>query len=134
MDFFIKAVPLFISVFLAGGQRCHSNTSLPIGLYAHQTAYDIRSNALYLFGGVLPQEQFTQTIRKWDINTDTWADLSITAPTSTVRGSAVDRFWTYVNTAVTINDIVYFIGMDDGWIDSGTMYRFHLSTLEWLSL
>eukprot|EP01083_Nonionella_stella_P169905 577068_1 len=134
MGFFIKALPLFIHVFLSGGQRCHSNASIPIRLYGHQTAYDITSNALYLFGGMHPQEVFSQSIRKWDINTDTWTKLSITTPTSNSRGWVVNHFWSYVNTAVTINDIVYFISTDDGWVNSDTVYRFRLSTLEWLSL
>eukprot|EP01083_Nonionella_stella_P057203 150268_1 len=97
--FFIKTVTLFIRVFLAGGQRCHSNTSLPIGMYGHQTAYDITSNALYLFGGMHPQEVVSQLIRKWDINTDTWTQLSITTPISNSLGWVVNRFWSYVNTA-----------------------------------
>eukprot|EP01083_Nonionella_stella_P057204 150269_1 len=131
--FFIKTVTLFIRVFLAGGQRCHSNTSLPIGMYGHQTAYDITSNALYLFGGMHPQEVVSQLIRKWDINTDTWTQLSITTPTSTFSGSSVTWFFNYGNAAATINDIVYFIGIHDGYYNSGTVYRFRLSTLEWLS-
>eukprot|EP01083_Nonionella_stella_P169903 577065_1 len=133
MGFFIKALPLFIHVFLSGGQRCHSNASIPIRLYAHQTAYDITSNALYLFGGKLPQNEYSQSIYKWDINTDTWTKLSVTTPTSTPKGSSVEWFLSYVNAAVTINDIVYFIGIHNGYYHSG-VYRFRLTTLEWLSL
>eukprot|EP01083_Nonionella_stella_P138513 421487_1 len=133
MGFFVKALPLFIHVFLSGGQRCHSNTSIPIRLYAHQTAYDITSNALYLFGGKLPQNEYSQSIYKWDINTDTWTKLSVTTPTSTPKGSSVEWFLSYVNAAVTINDIVYFIGINDGYYNSGTVYRFRLTTSKWLS-
>eukprot|EP01083_Nonionella_stella_P081358 224043_1 len=132
MDFFIKAVPLFISVFLAGGQRCHSNVTIPIRLYTHQTAYDITFNALYLFGGEqLSQNGISQSIYKWDINTNTWTQLPITTPSSTTQGWLVKWFFSYGNAVVTINDIVYFIGMDDGWYASGTVYRFRLTTLEW---
>eukprot|EP01083_Nonionella_stella_P037975 103463_1 len=131
--FFIKAISLFIHVFLAGGQRCHSNESIPTGLHKHQSAYDITSNALYLFGGILPQDKGSQSIYKWDINTDTWTELSVTTPTSTPKGSSVEWFLSYVNAAVTINDIVYFIGINDGYYNSGTVYRFRLTTSKWLS-
>eukprot|EP01083_Nonionella_stella_P284309 967817_1 len=132
----IKALPLFIYVLiaLAGGDRCHSNTSIPIQLRAHQSAYDIASQALYLFGGKLPQSGYSQSIYKWDINTDTWNELSTSIPTSTLQGSSLDLFFSLVNAAVTIQDIVYFIGMSDGYYNSGTVYRFHLVSLQWLSL
>eukprot|EP01083_Nonionella_stella_P169902 577064_1 len=132
--FIIKAIPLLIRVFLARAQRCRSNTSIPIGLYAHQTVYDITSNALYVFGGRPSKSEYSQKIYEWDINTDTWTQLPMTTPTSTAESLPVDRFSNKGNAAVTINDIAYFIGMNDDYFESGNVYRFRLSTLEWLSL
>eukprot|EP01083_Nonionella_stella_P174043 602220_1 len=131
--FFIKAISLFIHVFLAGGQRCHSNASIPIGLYAHQSAYDSTYNALYLFAGVLPEAEESQSIYKWYMDTDIWTQLYITTPSTTAQGSVIPRFSSYVNAAVTINDTVYFIGINDGYYNSGTVYRFRLTTSKWLS-
>eukprot|EP01083_Nonionella_stella_P174042 602219_1 len=106
--FFIKAISLFIHVFLAGGQRCHSNASIPIGLYAHQSAYDSTYNALYLFAGVLPEAEESQSIYKWYMDTDIWTQLYITTPSTTAQGSVIPRF-------------------------SSTVYRFRLTTSKWLS-
>eukprot|EP01083_Nonionella_stella_P203944 743797_1 len=131
--FIIKAILLFIRLFLAGAQRCHSDTSLPIGLYAHQSAYDSTSNDLYLFGGRPSKNEYSQSIYKWDINTDKWSKLSVTTPTSTAESLPVDRFSNKGNAAVTINDIVYFIGMNDDYYGSGNVYRFRLSTQKWLN-
>eukprot|EP01083_Nonionella_stella_P091849 256865_1 len=129
-------LPLFIYVLiaLAGGDRCHSNTSIPIQLLAHQSVYDIASQALYLFGGILPQSGHSQSIYKWDISTHTWNELSTSTPTSTLQGLSVNWFYSFVNAAVTIQDIVYFIGLNDGYYNSGTVYRFDLGSLQWLSL
>eukprot|EP01083_Nonionella_stella_P242072 844731_1 len=122
MMFFIKVVPLLL--FLAGGERCHMNTSLPIPLYTHQTAYYSASHVLYVFGG----NDNRNSIYKWDINPNTWTQLSTTTPTNI--------FWSWANNAVTVDDIVYFVGMqDDGLYDSpsGKVYRFRLTTEQWLS-
>eukprot|EP01083_Nonionella_stella_P301613 1035762_1 len=131
---FIKAQPLVICALIAlvGGDRCYSNASIPFDVHSHQTAYDITSRVLYLFGGVLPPYVHTQSIYKWDISTDTWTELPISTPTSTFKGSPVTRFYSPVNAAATIHDVVYFIGINDGFYDSETVYRFDLASLQWL--
>eukprot|EP01083_Nonionella_stella_P135929 413471_1 len=65
--------------------------SIPMTLQSHQTAYDITSNALYLF---------SNSIYKWDITSNTWTTLSTTT-TPTIQDNAV-----------TIQDVVYFIGIE----------------------
>eukprot|EP01084_Bolivina_argentea_P024493 45652_1 len=57
----------------------------------------------------------------------------MTTPTSTAESLPVDRFSNKGNAAVTINDIAYFIGMNDDYFESGNVYRFRLSTEQWLS-
>eukprot|EP01083_Nonionella_stella_P298808 1014143_1 len=124
MVFFI--ISLLICVFIVGGEQCHLNASLPIALYAHQTAHYSTSHVLYVFGGKVATSDYSNTIYKWEINPNTWTQLSTTTPT--------DWFCSWVNNAVTIEDIVYFIGMSDGYYNSGTVYRFHLVSLQGLSL
>eukprot|EP01083_Nonionella_stella_P135928 413469_1 len=103
--------------------------SIPMTLQSHQTAYDITSNALYLFGGLINNfDNPSNSIYKWDITPNTWTTLSTTTPT--IQDNI---FYSFVNNAVTIQDVVYFIGMDDYLYDSGKVYRFRLSTEEWLS-
>eukprot|EP01083_Nonionella_stella_P310056 1100254_1 len=115
MVFFIKAVSLLICVFVVGGEQCHSNASLPIPLYSHQTAYYSVSHVLYVFGGMVDLVDSRNSIYKWEINPNTRTQLSTTTPT--------DGFLSSVNNAVTIEDIAYFIGVDDGLYDSGKVYR-----------
>eukprot|EP01083_Nonionella_stella_P229709 812737_1 len=126
----ITVLPLLVCAFIAVGDRCHSNTSIPIAIYAHQTAYDSASHVLYLFGGRDSKSSYLNSIYKWNTIPNTWTKerpvvLSTTTPT--------DWFYSWVNSAVTIQDIVYFIGMDDDSYTSGEVYRFHLSTEQWLS-
>eukprot|EP01083_Nonionella_stella_P037976 103467_1 len=127
----ITVLPLLVCAFIAVGDRCHSNTSIPIAIYAHQTAYDSASHVLYLFGGRESKSSFLNSIYKWNTIPNTWTKLSTTTPTK--LGTPGDWFYSWINSAVTIQDIVYFIGMDDYLYDSGKVYRFRLSTEEWLS-
>eukprot|EP01083_Nonionella_stella_P300209 1023580_1 len=121
--FDFDVIPLLLCVFIVGGDRCYSNASIPMTLQSHQTAYDITSHALYLFGGIDLADTYRNFIWKWDIHSNVWTPTGIT-PKNT--------FYSFVNNAVTIQDIVYFIGVDDGYYTSGNVYRFRFTTEDWL--
>eukprot|EP01083_Nonionella_stella_P138512 421485_1 len=126
MASFIKAVTLLISIIcilIADSNLCQSSTSLPITIQSHQTAYDSTSHALYVFGGIDLADTYRNFIWKWDIHSNVWTPTGIT-PKNT--------FYSFVNNAVTIQDIVYFIGVDDGYYTSGNVYRFRFTTEDWL--
>eukprot|EP01084_Bolivina_argentea_P242355 406607_1 len=63
----------------------YANHSLPISIYAHETAFHKQSSTVYLFGG-----DASFAVYKWNIRDKFWIKLNIrTAPQATIN------FWTY---------------------------------------
>ena len=96
----------------------HTNKSLPFGITSQQIAYKHREEIVYLFGG--------NTTLKWNISNvmNDIVAINDTPPSFTSNSQ---------NTA-TINDTVYFIGIDDDKQNpSSNIYLFDLSDEEWIN-
>lgn len=108
-------------------QSCYSHTqSLPEPIYGHMGVYSTTANSVYLFGGRGPGGSYINPVYKWNLNqTDSWFVSIGTAPTP--------RFYGYANNGLLIDDIVWFIGVDDDENDfTGNIYQFDTKTDSWL--
>eukprot|EP01083_Nonionella_stella_P211698 765139_1 len=90
--------------------------SLPEPVQRHQSAYIASTNSLYIFGGY-------NATYKWDISNDIWELLGAT-PTQT--------FYSPVNAAVTIGNLIYFVAIRDSTTLQNRVYLFDTNTDTWL--
>eukprot|EP01083_Nonionella_stella_P242011 844572_1 len=97
-------------------QSCFMESSLPRGIFGHQTVYDDVSHCVYLFGGETKSDSSITTIYKRDMDQTDWTTLSVSTPSDSSLHS---------QNSVMINRIVYMIGME--------IYKFDIVSEDWLS-
>eukprot|EP01083_Nonionella_stella_P142453 440854_1 len=124
----VRATTFWFLLSRCQTQSCFIDSSLPRGIFAHETAYDPVSHCAYLFGGsgltdgAIPID----TIYKRNMDQTDWTTLSVSTPTS--------MFYSITQNSVLIDRIVYFIGMYDTSYQSGKLYKFDIITEDWASI
>ena len=95
-------------------------------MFGHLAVYNEDSNTVYLFGGVAENYDVNYNrIYKWDLTQqDSWFVQIGTTPTS--------EFFSFGNNAVLIDDIIYFIGVEDTSKTSGNIYLFNTTSDSWI--
>eukprot|EP01083_Nonionella_stella_P072774 196343_1 len=123
----VRATTFWFLLSRCQTQSCFIDSSLPRGIFAHETAYDPVSHCAYLFGGSGPTDGAIpiDTIYKRNMDQTDWTTLSVSTPTS--------MFYSITQNSVLIDRIVYFIGMYDTSYQSGKLYKFDIITEDWAS-
>eukprot|EP01084_Bolivina_argentea_P258759 436375_1 len=101
--------------------------TLPGYMVQHQLGYNIETSVVYLFGGIFSNgtsQQNSNKIYKRNINnnTDLWKHISTTT-TSDIFVSAIKQ-------SVSIGNIVYFVGVNNGTFQVNEVQVFDMTTEE----
>eukprot|EP01084_Bolivina_argentea_P054286 99581_1 len=127
--FVIISVTLFNISLMVMSSFLIDDIALPIGLGQMPIGRNQNTSILYLFGGQANHPNttvYTNTIHKRDISNSTmiWQWINTTTPT--------DIFTSETQSSVTINDLVYFVGVYNGSQNVNDIYIFNITSEEFI--
>eukprot|EP01083_Nonionella_stella_P092245 258166_1 len=105
----------------------YDTNTLPFPMYGHSMVYSNDTNSVYLFGGY-DSSVWYNSIYKWDMDAHSnvyFESTGITTPTPV--------FYSVVNNVVTIDNIAYFIGINNGASTVQSFYAFDMQSESWLN-